>query len=113
VEEIVPALDPGSRSFTVKIGLSGGLLRSGMFGRARFPMGERRALLVPASAIVRQGQVEQVFVVENGVAKSRLVTTGAARGDRVEALSGLRAGESVVAPVPANLADGSRVEVRP
>lgn len=113
VEEIVPALDPGSRSFTVKIGLSGGLLRSGMFGRARFPMGERKALLVPASAIVRQGQVEQVFVVENGVAKSRLVTTGAARGDRVEALSGLRAGESVVAPVPANLADGSRVEVRP
>jgi len=113
VEEIVPTLDPGSRSFTVKIGLSGGLLRSGMFGRARFPMGERRALLVPASAIVRQGQVEQVFVVENGVAKSRLVTTGAARGDRVEALSGLRAGESVVAPVPANLADGSRVEVRP
>jgi len=113
VEEIVPALDPGSRSFTVKIGLSGGLLRSGMFGRARFPMGERKALLVPASAIVRQGQVEQVFVVENGVAKSRLVTTGAARGERVEALSGLRAGESVVAPVPANLADGSRVEVRP
>lgn len=113
VEEIVPALDPGSRSFTVKIGLSAPLVRSGMFGRARFPMGEKKALLVPASAVVRQGQVEQVYVVEDGVAKARLVTTGAALGDRVVALSGLRPGEAVVAPVPANLRDGSRVEVRP
>lgn len=113
VEEIVPALDPGSRSFTVKIGLSAPLLRSGMFGRARFAMGEKKVLLVPASAVVRQGQVEQVYVVEDGVAKARLVTTGAALGDRVEALSGLRAGDAVVAPVPANLRDGSRVEVRP
>lgn len=113
VEEIVPALDPGSRSFTVKIGLPGGMLRSGMFGRARFAMGERKALLVPASAIVRQGQVEQVYVVEDGVAKARLVTTGAVHGDRVEALTGLRAGDAVVAPVPASLRDGSRVEVRP
>jgi RND family efflux transporter MFP subunit len=113
VEEIVPALDPGSRSFTVKIAVSAPLLRSGMFGRARFPMGEKKALLVPASAIVRQGQVEQVFVVEDGVARARMVTTGAPLGDRVVALSGLRAGDVVVAPVPANLRDGSRVEVKP
>lgn len=113
VEEIVPAMDPGSRSFTVKIGVAGGLLRSGMFGRARFAMGEKKALLVPASAVVKKGQVEQVYVVENGVARARLVTTGAAYGERIEILTGLRAGETVVAPVPAELRDGSPVEVRP
>lgn len=113
VEEIVPAMDPGSRSFTVKIGVAGGLLRSGMFGRARFAMGEKKALLVPASAVVKKGQVEQVYVVENGVARARLVTTGAAYGERIEVLTGLRAGETVVAPVPAELRDGSPVEVRP
>ncbi|MGB9611998.1 MAG: efflux RND transporter periplasmic adaptor subunit, partial [Bryobacteraceae bacterium] len=113
VEEIVPALDPGSRSFTVKIPVAGPMLRSGMFGRARFAMGEKKALMIPAAAVVRQGQVEHVFVVDNGVAKLRLVTTGARRGDRVEVLTGLSAGEVVVSPVPANLRDGSRVEVRP
>ncbi len=113
VEEIVPALDPGSRSFTVKIALSGGLLRSGMFGRARFALGERKALLVPASAVVRQGQVEQVYVVENGAARARLVTTGAAHNGRLEALTGLRSGDAIVVAPPANLRDGSPVEVRP
>lgn len=113
VEEIVPALDPGSRSFTVKIALSGGLLRSGMFGRARFVLGERKALLAPASAIVRQGQVEQVYLVENGAARARLVTTGAAHSGRLEVLTGLRPGDAVVVAPPANLRDGSPVEVRP
>jgi RND family efflux transporter MFP subunit len=113
VEEIVPALDPGTRSFTVKIGVSGAMLRSGMFGRARFAMGEKKALLVPASAVVKKGQVEQVFVIENGTARARLVTTGAALGGRLEVLSGLRAGETIAAPAPAELRDGSPVEVRP
>lgn len=113
IEEIVPALDAGSRSFTVKIGLRGGLLRSGMFGRARIPMGEKKALTVPAAALVRQGQVEKIFVVEGGVARLRLVTAGAAHGNAVEILSGLSAGEQVVAPVPASLEDGSKIEVRP
>ncbi len=38
VSEIVPALDPGSRTFMAKLDLSGGVpLRTGMFGRARSP----------------------------------------------------------------------------
>lgn len=113
VEEIVPAMDAGSRSFTVKIGLRGGLLRSGMFGRVRIPIGEKQALTVPASALVRQGQVEKVYVAEGGVARLRMVTAGAARGAGVEILSGLTAGEQVVAPVPAGLEDGVKIEVRP
>jgi multidrug efflux pump subunit AcrA (membrane-fusion protein) len=52
------------------------------------------------------------MAADNGVARTRLVTTGHRQGDRVEVLSGLVAGEKVIAPVPANLADGARVEVR-
>lgn len=114
VEELVPTLDAGSRSFTVKLGLSAtGTLRSGMFGRARFALGNRQALLVPAGAVAELGQVRRVFVVEGGVARARLVSSGARAGDKVEILSGLADGESVVAPVPAALSDGSKVEVRP
>jgi RND family efflux transporter MFP subunit len=113
VEEIVPALDAGSRTFTVKIGMAGGgTLRSGMFGRARFASGEKKALVAPWTALVEQGQVQKVYVVDGGVARGRMVTTGARQGGMVEILSGLSKGEKLVAPVPAKLSDGGKVEVR-
>lgn len=113
VEAIVPALDASSRTFTVKIGIAGGgTLRSGMFGRARFAIDEKKALVVPWTALVEQGQVQKVYVVDGGVARGRMVTAGARQGGMVEILSGLSAGEKLVAPIPANLTDGRKVEVR-
>lgn len=112
VSEIVPAMEPGSRTFTAKINLpSGPTIRSGMFGRAIFQMGEKKAVQVPESALRKSGQLEQVFVVEDGVARARLVTTGARIDGKVEILSGLSGGELVAAEAPGALEDGSRVEV--
>jgi len=113
VSEIVPAVDATSRAYTVKIDLPGlPHLRSGIFGRAIFPMGNRKVLAVPAAAVSERGQLHSVMVADNGVARTRLVSTGAASGGQVEILSGLAAGEQVVHPVPAGLSDGARVEVR-
>jgi multidrug efflux system membrane fusion protein len=114
VSEIVPAVDSASRAFTAKIDLPASQqLRSGLFGRARFPMGVRQTLAVPAAAVHERGQLLSVFVADGGVARARLVTLGEKSGDQVEALSGLSAGDRVVCPVPPALADGARVEVRP
>ncbi len=114
VSEIVPAVDAASRSFTVKIDLPAmPRVRSGMFGRASFPLGKRQALVAPAGAVVEQGQVRSVLVAQDGYARGRMVTLGERLGDRVEVLSGLSAGEVVIHPRPAGLADGARVEVRP
>lgn len=113
VSEIVPAVDAASRTFIARINLPGNLpLRAGMYGRAGFKFGSRRVLAVPASAIVRDGQVESVFVAEDGRARKRLLTAGMRNGDQIEILSGLRAGVKVIAP-PGSLEDGARVEVRP
>lgn len=61
VVEIVPAADPASRSFLVKIEVpSDAGLRSGLFGRAHFIRGERSALLIPPSAVVERGQLQGV-----------------------------------------------------
>ncbi len=112
IVELVPAADPATRTFLVKIDLPRGLagLRSGLYGRARFDVGRARALLVPRAALTERGQLESVLVVDDGgVARLRLVRTGRAHGDRVEILAGLTAGDRVVtggAPV----ADGQRVE---
>jgi RND family efflux transporter MFP subunit len=113
VAEVVPALDPASRTFTVKINLGAVPgLRSGLFGRARFRFGERQALTVPAAALIEDGAVARVFAIEGDRARSRMVTTGARHGDRLEILSGLREGDLVIAPRPPGLADGAAVEVR-
>jgi RND family efflux transporter MFP subunit len=113
VAEVVPSVDAATRSFTVKIDLPtlpG--LRSGMFGRAGFAAGKRRALLVPQSAVLERGQIRSVYVVEGDTARLRFVTLGEGRDDHREVLSGLTAGERIiVTPVPL-LADGARVAIQ-
>jgi membrane fusion protein, multidrug efflux system len=113
VSEIVPAVDAASRANIVKIDLPElANLRSGMFGRAWFPMGSHSVVAIPKAALVERGQLESVFVIEDGVARARLVTTGKRGPDVIEVLSGLSDGENVISPPPAALADGARVEVR-
>jgi RND family efflux transporter MFP subunit len=113
VSEIVPAVDAASRSYIVKIDLPNmPNLRSGMFGRALFPMGTRKVVTIPPQSLVERGQLQSVFVMEGGFAHSRLVTTGQRGQSAVEVLSGVSEGEKVVSPVPSGLTDGARVEVR-
>lgn len=114
VTEIVPEVDPSARSAIVKIDLPGVAdLRTGLFGRARFPSGSKRALIVTTSAMSERGQVQWVFVADNGFARSRIVTAGERRGSQVEILSGLAGGDRLITPVPPGLSDGDPVEVKP
>jgi membrane fusion protein, multidrug efflux system len=113
VAEIVPSVDAASRTYIVKLDLPATpQLRTGMFGRAIFPLGTQKIVAIPQAALTERGQLQSVFVVEDGVAHTRLVTTGRRTAGAVEVLSGLTAGEKVVLPVPAGLQDGARVEVR-
>jgi multidrug efflux system membrane fusion protein len=111
VAEIIPAADPASRTVTVKLDLPADPgLRTGLFGRARFPAAERQALLVPLGALVERGQLTSAYVVDaQGIARLRLVTAGARYGDRVEILSGLDAGERLVVEGAPRLSDGASV----
>ena len=112
VVQIVPAADPGSRSFLVKLELpADARIRSGLFGRAVFAHGTRQALVLPKSSVVNRGQLQGIYVVgADKIADLRYVTLGRAAGEKVEILSGLQAGERVVtAPGDRELA-GKRVE---
>lgn len=112
VGEVAPSTDPATRSYTVKIDLpatSG--LRSGLFGRARFPLGSRKVLTVPRAAVVVQGQLTGVYALEaGGVARLRLIQLGGATGDRVEVLAGLGPGDRIVAGGVSQVRDGARVQ---
>jgi RND family efflux transporter MFP subunit len=111
VSEIAPSASAGSRTFLVKLDLpSSDRLRPGQFGRASVPVQERSTIMVPPAAVVRRGQIETVFVVDNGHARLRLVTTGREADGLVEVLSGLSGGETVVAQDANLLTDGMPVE---
>jgi len=99
VVQIVPAADPASRAFLVKIELPPDTrLRSGLFGRAQFSRGKQQALLIPRSAVVERGQLQGVFVLDqNKVANLRYVTLGRSSGSEIQVLSGLQGGERFVA----------------
>jgi membrane fusion protein, multidrug efflux system len=115
VREIEPVADPASRTYLVKLELPGrSELRSGTYGEALLPGGSSDAIWIDTRGVVRQGQIEGVYVVErNNVANLRLVKLGAMSGNQVEVLSGLQNAESyVLAPSP-ELKDGVRVEVIP
>ncbi|MGA7461520.1 MAG: efflux RND transporter periplasmic adaptor subunit [Candidatus Korobacteraceae bacterium] len=98
VVQIMPMADPASRTFTVKIDLPANpQIRSGLFGRARFPRGERESILVPQSALVHRGQLDAVYVVDKDqIASLRYITLGRPSGSDVEVLSGLGNGERIV-----------------
>jgi RND family efflux transporter MFP subunit len=110
ISEVSRDLD-GSHTFLVKVDLpANGDLRSGMFGRARFGGGTRQTLTVPASAIVRRGQLTSVFVVgQDNRARLRLVQVANTSAGRADIAAGLDAGEQVVVQPSATLVDGAPV----
>jgi RND family efflux transporter MFP subunit len=114
VVQIVPAADPASRSFIVKIELPPNpALHSGMFGRARFSKGARESIVVPKDAVVTRGQLQAVYVVgNNDIAQMRYVTLGSTDGSGQEVLSGLNQGERLVAAPGDRDLSGKRIEVQ-
>jgi RND family efflux transporter MFP subunit len=115
VVQVVPAADPASRSFLVKIELrADARLRSGLFGRARFSHGEQSALLIPRAAILERGQLQGVYVIGvNGIAGLRYVTLGKTAGQQVEVLSGLQDGEKLVAAPGSREWSGKQIALHP
>jgi RND family efflux transporter MFP subunit len=112
VAEIVPAADPSSHSFLVKIDLpASSQARAGMYGAAEFANGVRQAILIPRSAVAARGSLNCVYVLDGqGIAQLRYLTLGAAQGTLVEVLSGVSAGENLVdSPSDRELA-GNRIE---
>ena len=99
ISQIVPAADPASRAFLVKIDLpADSRLRSGLFGRARIARGQRSALFIPQNALVERGQLQGVYLVDaNCDVRLTYITVGKTADQQVEVLSGLREGDKLIA----------------
>ena len=90
------------------------LLKAGTFARGELIL--ERAVptrVVPIGAVLSSSGISRVFVVSGTTVQSRVVKTGRVLGDRMEIISGVSDGESVVTSGHGKLAEGLTVEVRP
>ncbi len=112
VVEMSPGADPASHTFMVKAELQSGDVPTGITGRAFLGTGSRKAVLVPASAILNQGGMQLVAIRdESGKARTRAITTGQTESAGfVEVLSGLSGGETVLTGLTLVPQDGAPVE---
>ena len=100
VTEVVSAFDPVTRTRGVKIRIedAGADVLPGMYGQVTIETEPYDAVLLPAAAVRRVGQLERIALVRDGRVLTRLIRTGARHGDDVEILSGLAGGETVMLP---------------
>ncbi|SDD09186.1 RND family efflux transporter, MFP subunit [Paracidovorax valerianellae] len=114
VRMIAPTVDPQTRNGLVYVDLPAHPdVRAGMFARGDFMLGDRDAISVPQSAVVVRDGFSSVFEVgEGNRVVMRRVQTGQRTGDRVEIVSGLQPGVTVVERGGAFLNDGDLVRVQ-
>lgn len=98
VEEIVPAANTGSRSFSIKVSVPyQENLLPGMYARILIPAGEATKLYVPLSSVSHVGQLDFVNVLIDGQSQRRFVRVGKSNQKGfANIISGLIAGEQVL-----------------
>ncbi|HWR77234.1 MAG TPA: efflux RND transporter periplasmic adaptor subunit [Thiobacillus sp.] len=99
VHAIDPVVDPVSRNVRVRARIANpaGNLKPGMFARATADLGGRTsAILLPEQVIVPRPDGNYVFLAVNGKAELRKVTLGKREPGRVEIVSGVQAGDTVI-----------------
>ncbi len=123
VTTVNPEVDPATRNVRVRATLENadGRLRPGMFGNVEVVGSERRRVLaIPATAVLYAPYGDSVFAIEQQkgaagkagvVARQKFVRLGERRGDHVEVVSGLEAGETVVGSGAFRLRNGVAVAV--
>jgi RND family efflux transporter MFP subunit len=103
--------DATSRSFDVLVDLPDDTdLPTGVFVRASRDLPGESLVLAPRTAISERGQLNGVYLVDDGIMRFRLVRLGRLFDEEVEILSGLNAGDTIVAAPGEQARNGARVE---
>ncbi|CAN5776029.1 efflux RND transporter periplasmic adaptor subunit [soil metagenome] len=114
VTAINPAIDPVSRAATVvaQIENNDNALRTGMFATAKIVReGGSIGIFVPRVAVYRDEATQnyRVFVIEENVAKLKVVQIGTTENDFIQILSGVNADETVATSNLDKLYEGAKV----
>ena len=114
VTSLSPTIESRTRTRTVKARLDAPEPRviSGMYANLNVIISTRdNVLVVPYSALSTSNDVTSCYVVRDGKAVRTTVTTGIREADRVEILTGLKAGDILVVRGQGLLSDGTPVRI--
>jgi membrane fusion protein (multidrug efflux system) len=109
------ALDLTTRTMLTEIDIDNPrtVLYPRMYARVKLDLvSHRNALLLPISAVNRQGATASVFLVRNGRLEKAPVRIGLTDPNRIEILSGLTTSDLVVSSFSSDLREGAKVEYR-
>ncbi len=111
-----PAVDPVSRSAIVEATIenSDNALRAGMFATVRINReGGGTGVFIPRSAVFNHQPTQsyRVFVIEEGIAKLKVVQLGPEEGDSIQILSGVEPDQTVATSNLDQLYEGAKVAV--
>jgi membrane fusion protein, copper/silver efflux system len=99
VRFIYPSLDPSTRALRLRLELKnpGFRLKPGMYGNVTLELARSEGLVVPRDAVIDTGEVQYAFVARpGGRFEPRRLKIGARAEGKLEVLSGLSEGETVV-----------------
>lgn len=114
VTSLSPTIESRTRTRTVKARLDVPEPRviSGMYANLNVIISTRdNVLVVPYSALSTSNDVTSCYVVRDGKAVRTTVTTGIREADKVEILTGLKAGDILVVRGQGLLSDGTPVRI--
>ncbi len=99
--EVLPTIDPLSHSVRVRLYLPDALSANivpGLFARAHFVIGTTKKLLVPATAVVRRGELTGLYILDpQGKPRLRQVRLGeTVANGQIEILAGISTGEKII-----------------
>jgi HlyD family secretion protein len=89
-----------------------GSILSGLSAHAALNVTGKTGVVVPIAAVLESGEKSYIFVIQNGVAMKRLVTTGLRNDQGVEILKGVAAGEIVAVTNIRALSDNMPVNIQ-
>jgi HlyD family secretion protein len=114
VSRISPAVNTATRAFSFEALVPNreAVLKPGTFARVHIESGKVDSILtVPFAALQYRYGVNRVFVVNGDKLAIRELSVGERVGDRIEVMSGVKAGERVAITDVDSLADGAAVTV--
>ncbi len=114
ITDLSPAISSETRTFKGRIDISNPSLRlkPGMFVNADIVITKKENTIVVAKELVlRNNDIQYVFIIDKSIARQREVTTGIENGDNVEILTGLSKDDRLVVKGFETLKDNSKVKV--
>lgn len=114
VLRISPTVNPETGTFQVTVSIKdeSRQLKPGMFARVRIVYDTRQnTLMIPKNAVMTEDGTSSVYVINNGMAYRKTISTGYINGNNIEILQGLNPADTVVTIGQSSLQDSALVEV--